>query len=846
MAAPALNRDAPYRPAGGSLHLAWALPTALTGWIAGTAVQLQQRGLWAAATYVAMGALALAWIALGWWIARRRAGQRPALAGWLTVALTAALLAFAQTGWRATQRPAIAPALEGQDLQVLGVVARMPQRSDLGLRFFFDVQQATLDGQTVALPARLLISWYRVDDGIRGGGDGGAARPPATAQPDLHAGDRWRLTLRLKAAHGNFNPHGFDYELWLWEQGVRATGYVRTGPSDPAPERLATHQGHAIERLRQTVRDRIVATATPLADPAAQRRSAVVAALSTGDQAAIERADWDLFRTTGVAHLMSISGLHITMFAWLAAAGVGWLWRRSARWGWPSRFNPSLRWPAPHAALVGGVLLAAAYALFSGWGVPAQRTVLMLATVAALRLAGVRWPWWLTWLLACALVLAFDPWAWLQAGFWLSFVAVGVLFATDSGAGGASDMGARGRFLSLFREQWVVTLALTPLTLLLFGQASAVGLLANLLAIPWVTLLITPLAVLGALWAPLWQAAAWALVPLIAILQWLATWPVASVALAQAPLAIGIGAVLGGVLLAMPWPWAWRLAGVPLLAPLLLWQPARPAPGQFELLAADVGQGNAVLVRTATHTLVYDAGPRYSLDSDAGDRVLVPLLRAPGERVDTVVLSHRDSDHTGGAAALLASQAGAAVLSSIEAEHPLRARRPVLRCQAGQHWRWDGVDFEVLHPTPALYEARGLRPNALSCVLRIRAAAQGGASGASALLAGDIEAAQELSLVHAHGAALRADVLLVPHHGSRTSSSPAFLDAVAPRWAWVQAGYRNRFGHPAAPVVARYAERGIQLIDSPHCGAMHWRSARPQALGCERDARRRYWHHVTP
>jgi competence protein ComEC len=553
-----------------------------------------------------------------------------------------------------------------------------------------------------------------------------------------------------------------------------------------------------------------------------------------------------LFRTTGVAHLMSISGLHIIMFAWLATVVVGWLWRRSARWRWPARYNPCLRWPAPHAALVGGVLLAAAYALFSGWGVPAQRTVLMLATVAALRLAGLRWPWWLIWLLACALVLALDPWAWLQAGFWLSFVAVGVLFATNTGAVHANKTSAMARFFSLLREQWVVTLALTPLTLLLFGQASVVGLLANLLAIPWVTLLVTPLAVLGALWAPLWQAAAWALWPLTGVLQWLAAWPGASVSMAQAPLLIGLAAVLGGMMLALPWPWSWRAAGLPLLAPLLLWQPARPAPGQFELLAADVGQGNAVVVRTTAHTLVFDAGPRYSLESDAGDRVLVPLLRALGERLDTLVLSHRDSDHTGGAAALLAGQPGAALLSSIEASHPLQALRPALRCQAGQHWKWDGVTFEVLHPTPSLYEAASLKPNALSCVLRVRAAGNGAQPGVSALLVGDIEAAQELSLVHAHGTGLHADVLLVPHHGSRTSSSPAFLDAVSPRYAWVQAGYRNRFGHPATPVVARYAERGARVMESPQCGAMHWRSAQPAEMECERALRRRYWHHQSP
>ncbi|MCA0325434.1 MAG: DNA internalization-related competence protein ComEC/Rec2 [Proteobacteria bacterium] len=807
---------------GRAPRLGWALPAALLGWVLGTAVQLQQSGLWSGADYGVLGAAG----ALTGLLAAARA-RRPR---WVALAclLAGALGAFAATGLRATclQAQVLPAEWEGRDLRITGVVSRMPQRSEAGWRFRFDVQEAS-----VPLPPRLQLGWYGSASTL----DESDSTRPLLAE--LRAGDRWAFTVRLKAPHGNLNPHGFDYELWLWEQGVRATGYVREGAHDPPPQRLAEAVGHPVERARQAVRDAILAQGAA-GGAQARRFAGVVAALVTGDQGVIERADWDIFRATGVAHLMSISGLHITMFAWLAAALVGAAWRRSARWRWPARFNPCLRVPAPHAALAGGVLLAAAYALFSGWGVPAQRTVLMLACVAVLKLAGLRWPWWLTWLLACAVVLAWDPWALLQAGFWLSFVAVGVLFATDSGAAQEHRTILGGRFLSLLREQAVVTLALTPLSLLLFGQASVVGLLANLLAIPWVTLVVTPLALLGVFWAPLWAAAAWALAPLAALLQALAAWPWASVSMAAAPLALGGLAVLGGVLLALRWPWPLRAAGLPLVLPLLLWQPARPAPGQFELLAADVGQGNAVLVRTATHTLVYDAGPRYSLESDAGHRVLVPLLRAGGERVDLLVLSHRDSDHTGGAAALLAMQPGAALLSSLEDTHALRAARPATRCQAGQRWRWDGVDFELLHPAPDDY-ATARKSNALSCVLRVRSA------GATALLAGDIEAAQERALL-ASGQDLRADLLLVPHHGSRSSSSAPFLEAVQPRLALVQAGYRNRFGHPATDVLARYAARGTKVVDSPHCGAMHWRSTHPEGARCERDEARRYWHHRLP
>ena len=803
-----------------------ALPLGV--WL-GTAVQLQQRALDGAAVYglALAGAGLLALVAA--WGSRRAAPGHALAVAWL---LVGALAAWGAAGTRAVgmAAQALAPALEGRDVVLTGVVARMPQHDERGWRLVLDVQAARLDGAAVAVPPRVQLAWY--DAPMRPG----AAAPLGPSEP-IRAGDRWQLTARLKAPHGSLNPHGFDVELWLWEQGVGATGYVRTGPRDAPPQRLAQGQGHLVERARQHVRDGILALGQG-GDEAARHRLGIIAALVTGDQNVIERSDWDVFRATGVAHLMSISGLHITMFAWITAGAVGWLWRRSARWrGW-GRFSPCLLLPAPSAAWVGGVLLAAAYALFSGWGVPAQRTVLMLACMTALRISGLRWPWWLTWLWAGAVVLLIDPWAMLQAGFWLSFVAVGVLFATDSRAAGAEQKGATAHLKQLLREQGVVTLALTPLSLMLFGQASVVGLLANLIAIPWVTLVVTPLALAGVLWAPLWSAAAAALQPLSALLAWLAAWPWAQLSLPAAPLALGALAVAGGALAAMRWPWPLRLAGLPLVLPFVLWQPARPAPGTFELLAADVGQGSAVLVRTASHTLLYDAGPRYSADSDAGQRVLVPLLRALGERVDRLVLSHRDTDHTGGAAAVLAQYPRAALTTSIEAGRTLEGLPAGEPCLAGSGWQWDGVRFDVLYPD-AEQAAAARRSNAMSCVIRV------GTAQASVLLTGDIEAPQEQALV-AGGAPLRSDVLLVPHHGSRTSSSAAWLDAVQPRLALVQAGYRNAFGHPAAPVLARYAERGVRVIASPACGAMHWRSAAPEALQCERDIAARYWHHQLP
>lgn len=796
----------------------------LLGVLFGTALQLQQSslsGLWVYGALVLVALGVLVWLGLP----PDNVAIPPRRVALGVVFLASSVLAFGLTGLRAQVylHSALAPALEGQNIAVVGVVAGLTQRNDQGVRFRLDVESAERDGRPVRLPAKVQLVWY---GGVVGRGDGaGEPRGELQRQPEaLRAGQRWAFTVRLKAPHGTVNPFGFDYELWQWEQGVQAIGYVRAGPRDPAPRYVGTGHRYGIDSARQQVRERIV---TRVADAKA---AGWLSALVVGDQASIDRVDWNVFRATGVAHLMSISGLHITMFAWFASAVLRWVWRRSGRL--------CLCLPAPQAASVGGLGLAVAYALFSGWGVPAQRTVLMLGCVVGLRLLGLRWPWYRVWLLACAVVVLADPWALLQAGFWLSFVAVGVLFATDV-RGPAPDAHRLAVYVkTMVREQWVITLALTPLCLLLFGQVSVVGLLANMLAIPWVTLVVTPLAMLGVLWGDVWVLAAMAVSALGAVLAWLAQWPLAMVSVAQTPWWFAAAGVAAGVLLVLRVPWRLRLCALPLVLPVLLWQPHLPSVGHFELLGADVGQGNAVLVRTAHHALLYDAGPRYSQDSDAGHRVLVPLLRALDTQLDTLVVSHRDADHSGGAGAVLAMQPQTHLLSSLEAGNPLQAGRSATPCMAGQSWQWDGVTFEVLHPSADDY-ATARRPNTLSCVLRVSNGVH------TALLVGDIEVAQEQRLVAAQ-APLRAEVLLVPHHGSQTSSSEVFLDAVAPRWALVQSGYRNRYGHPTSAVLARYAQRGILVLESPHCGAMTWSTEVSNAPSCRRQTHQRYWQHRAP
>lgn len=826
----------------------WRLAIWALAWPVGAAWQLQEAALQPVAVYAACVAIGALLLVAAFFGRRGAAAGRSVTFG---VALGLALLAYGVTGGRASERlaEALPATIEARDLQITGVVASLPQRTSNGLRFRFEVEQAVLGGEAVAVPSVVSLGWYH-------GFDDDATL--SATQLELRAGQRWRFTVRLRRPHGLANPHGFDQELRWFEDSVRATGSVRDAPVPQLIDRVAAHP---VERLRQRARDAIDAA---MPEP---RVAGVLTALAVGDQSAIEREDWELFRRSGISHLVSVSGVHVTMFGWLAGVFIGAGWRRNV---------PAMtRVPASTAALWGGFGVALAYAVFSGWGVPAQRTVWMLGAVTLLRSAGVRWPWPLVLLAAADVVTLVDPWALLQPGFWLSFAAVGLLLVSGPAEAAAPEIVPHGpddpapaplsawqqalatlRKMAIggVRTQLLATLGLAPLTLVFFQQLSLIGFVANLVAIPLVTLVITPLALLGCLVPMLWCVAAAAVACLTTGLGWLAGIPGVLWSVGAAPGWAQAAGLLGAVLLVMPLPWRLRALALPLAWPLLMPPQDVPAPGQFELVAVDVGQGTAVLVRTHRHLLLYDSGPQYGPDVDAGQRVLLPLLRARGEhRIDTLMLSHRDSDHVGGASSLLQNLPIAELTSSIEDTHPLRllAQRrgvPSRRCEAGQRWEWDGVQFEVLHPA-ADDDASAQGSNAMSCVLKVQGGSGGqGASpghGGSALLTGDIERDQEIRLLRGRPEALRSDVLIVPHHGSKSSSTAAFLEAVAPRVAVFQAGHLNRYGHPASEVWARYRARGVARIDSPSCGAWTWRSgtdpvAPPAA--CERDQVRRYWH----
>ncbi len=719
--------------------------------------------------------------------------------------------------WRLSD--ALPAAWEGRDVEIAGVISSLPQPFERGVRFEFAVDTRLTPG--AAIPQHLLLSWY--------GGFG--AGEMQTVAP-VRAGERWRLTVRLRKPHGGANPHGFDYEAWLLERGIRATGYVRPGSArqeglgNVRLDGFVWSAGSVIDRSREVIRARLQAA---LADAP---YAGVIVALAVGDQRAIDSSDWELFTRTGVGHLMSISGLHVTMIASLGAWLVFALWRRS---------EPLMLWlPAPKAAAAAAVLTALLYCLLAGWGVPAQRTLYMIGVAA--------WAIWRGWFgagsrvlaIALGLVCLLDPWAPLSAGFWLSFGAVALLLMA-----GNTRHASTHWFTTAVRAQLAITLGLTPLTLALFGQVSLAGPLANAVAIPVVSFIVTPLALAAAL-APVDAVAAlahWVVEWLMAYLDWLNGFEWAVWQRAEPPLWAVLLAIAGALWCLIPWPLAWRIQGVAWMMPLVLLPAPRPAAGNLWLTVLDVGQGLAIVARTANHALLYDAGPRYSPDADSGNRVVVPFLRGAGvNRLDGMVITHDDNDHSGGAQSVLRAVPTDWLATSLNAGHPVReAAATSHRCTAGQHWDWDGVRFEVLHPQEGDYQAEvPKRDNALSCVMRLTA------HGRSVLLTADIEADVEARMTAgalAGNTALASEVMIAPHHGSKTSSTPGFLQAVQPGMIIIPVGYRNRFRHPAPDVLQRYRQSTASILRTDADGAVTLRFA-AAAIEVEtyRSSRARYWH----
>lgn len=776
-----------------------------------------------------------------WWLQQQPA--LPPLAwAWVLLAVAAAAVAFrGVAAWRHSIRTVLtlmvcagggffwtaglahlrmADALpsewEGRDISVIGVVASLPQPAERSVRFEFDVERVLTHGAQV--PQRIVLSWW---------GRGARDASPAVL-PEVHPGERWQLLVRLKRPHGSANPHGFDYEAWLFERGIRATGYVRPKSNPRRLQAMVQAPAYWVEVLRESMRARIKDV---LGDAPA---TGVIAALAMGDQRAIPPEQWQVYTRTGVNHLMSISGLHVTMLSGLAFALMNFAWRRSARL--------TLALPAVKAAAAGGLLTAVIYALLAGFAVPAQRTVFMLAVVAIALWTGRATAASVVLAWAVLVVLVIDPWAVRAPGFWLSFGAVAIIMLVS-----VNRLQPPHWLPAWARVQWAVTIALVPPLLAMFQQVSVISPVANALAIPLVSLVVVPLALAG-LAIPvdaILQLAQWIMSWCLTALEWLSRLPDAAWQQHAPPAWTVLVAVGGAVWLLLPRGFPARWIGVVAFLPLFLITPAPPAEGIVRITVLDVGQGLAVVAQTRGHALLFDTGPAYGPGADSGNRIIVPFLRAAGiRRLDRMIVSHDDADHSGGALSVLQAVPVTEVLSSLPDLDPLiLLALQEQQCRAGQQWWWEGVRFDILHPTADSYEQSRIKSNDSGCVLKITAVDGQGAE-VSALIPADIERRSERALLESVADVLRADVLVAPHHGSKTSSTVEFVRAVAPRVVIFPVGYRNSFRHPHPDVVARYQQLGSAQYRTDDGGAIRFElgGVQPLRVSRYRDYYARYWH----
>ncbi len=716
----------------------------------------------------------------------------------------------------------IAPGVEGEDVIVEGVVASIPSRlagsvmwrpkdaqkriatdgdDSRGLRFEFDVISLHQGATQYSTPGRILLSWQE-------------------APADLRVGDTWRLQVRLKRARGLMNPGGFDYEGWLFRHQLRATGYVR--PSGPRQRIASNASGYTIDRLRQRI-----ATGIAAALPASPY-AGIITALTIGEQRAISSTQWEVFSRTGTTHLVAISGSHITLVAGLLFF--------VARWGWSRLGSLALRWPAPKAAAVIALLGAVYYAALAGFSIPVQRALIMVLVVMMGILLQRNRALSHTLAVALLLVLLYDPLAVMEAGFWLSFGTVAlILFAMGN------RMVPEGMWWTWGRLHWLITIGLAPVMLILFQRVSLISPVANFIAVPWVNVLVVPPALVGALltlMSPLlggWVLALveFAVAGLWPILKWLSDLDVAQWTQHAPPWWALLPGLVGVALLLAPKGLPGRWLGVVWLLPMFFLPIPKPAAGEVWFTLLDVGQGLAAVVRTRDHALVFDTGPRVSQNFDTGEAVVTPFLRAVGVmQLDMLIVSHGDNDHMGGAQSIIKEMTVKRVLTSVP--HQMQWAR-AQQCSSGQTWRWDGVEFQILNPPADMVSD----DNDGSCVLRITNAA------GSVLIPADIEKGAERRLLDIVPDALRARILVAPHHGSKTSSTQDFLDAVHPDYVLFPAGYRNRYGHPKPEVVARYRAMNVHMYDSAQHGAITFKLDAQGKIAppdTYRQSGRRYWH----
>ncbi len=702
---------------------------------------------------------------------------------------------------------------EGQDIILQGKVLGIPNKKNDGTRFRLEISQASLKStpeESIDLKGVVRLGWFR-------------------STQKINAGEAWQLVVRMKQPSGFLNPGGFDYEKWLFTERISATGYIREERKGGKKynKRVSKSPWWSINGLRQSIHNKIQ---TGVEDKAS---AAILSALVVAVRTKFDDEQWKLLQQTGTSHLVAISGLHIAVVAGFAFLPIMLIWG----------LFPSLneKMPLRVAGAIAGVIFATLYAMLAGFTLPTQRALLMVV-IALLGLL-VRRNYHSSTILAVVViaVLLLDPLAGMTVSFWLSFLAVALILVV-------LKRQIEKPAMQLIKLQIALSLGMLPLTLFFFGSASLLSPVANLLAIPWVSLVVVPLSLLALVFMPistfisngLFSIAALAIEWMFSGFELLSRSSLANVSIAEIPNLYLLSAFAGFLFLLLPKGFPARWLGLVAILPALLFTVEKPKQGEFVFTLLDAGQGMASVVQTANHTLIYDVGTRYSKTYDIGKLVVVPFLKSKDLiNVDSMILSHKDIDHWGGTEAVLKEITVKKIISS---DTTVLENHKVFECIKDDQWQWDGVDFKVLSP-PEDYPQND---NNRSCVLRVSNASH------SLLLTGDIQKKTEkLLLAYANEeesneveSDVQSEVISVPHHGSKTSSTEAFLQAVSPKLALIPAGYRNRFGHPKDKVLARYKRMGVDVMGTVESGAITVKFPADEddfEVEAYREEKRRFW-----
>ena len=794
---------------------------------------------WVGAKHLFVCALICA-VVFVWWA---RSHRLQAYIHWFLAVLLCAVLAFSWAQWRWLERTAHSiPSEWNSEIQMMSVrIASMPTRTDYGWRMRIAPESAQFK-ITPNIPAQMSLSW--ADDDL--------LVPIAS----LRVGQTWRLPLHIRTPHASKNEGVFDQTRYWLANNITGLAYVRVyqkSTPEQMPQLLATHRSvlSMIENWRFDTLQAIDAALSESNHPNINASGNVFKALALGDQAAVSARQWQLFQDTGVTHLVSISGLHVTVLAGILALCARWAWRRNV---WLTT-----RIPAMHVAQWVGLIGALVYALLSGWGLPAQRTVWMLALWLGLARLGVARSGLRVLGFSVCLILIFDPFAVLSVGFWLSYGAVAWLIVAfdsfvsteDKQTDDSPKHRVLGRWLiGAVGAQLGISLSLLPMTLYFFRHASLIGVGVNFLAIPLMTILLVPL-LLSVLVLALtgWGApVVWMNAVLSQVLNglqhlqdaaklndWVGRielWQVLALFVLSLLLVVSARGLWHGVSRISAKRVGWTIGLSALAIFIIVRIPPnypRVQEGQLRVTVFDVGQGSAVLLQSAQQNWLYDAGARFSSDADAGARIIVSHLRYIGvKQMDTLVLSHNDSDHTGGAQSILNALPVRRIITSLNQSQRDALgldQMAVSECVAGQTEQFDGVRMAVLSPDAQTLNADSIPDNQKSCVLRFEVKSEKPDALKSILLTGDMDMLSEANMVvdtNPNSAGIRSidaltqtplktDIVLMPHHGSNSSSSAPLIQATQPKWAVAQAGKYNPFRHPRAEVLQRYQAAGAQI-----------------------------------